>query len=106
MIAWGVVAGNAAPKTIQIGVGGAFANTGTQTGSGYTWTLNSKTLRTGASTQDSLFSGVSSGSPITIKHQTDTTTETGTFTIAITCADASAAQSNVLLYGFTVEYFA
>lgn len=106
VVAWGTVAANAAPKTIQLGVGGAFANTGTQTGNGYAWQLQSKTIRTGASTQDTIFGGTGSGGAITLKNQTDTSVETGTVSIAVTCADASAAQSNVLLYGFVVEYFA
>ena len=103
--AWGTVAGNAAPKTIALNEGGAFVTTGTQTGSGYAWQLNGTYVRSGASTQNAFFSGVASGGIVTQKNQTDTSVETGTIAITCTCADASAAQSNVLLYGMTVTYY-
>jgi hypothetical protein len=103
--AWGHVAGNAAPKTVALNVGGAAVTTGTQTGSGYAWELTCTTLKTAANAQTNFFSGVASGGIVTQKFQTDTSVDTGTIAISVTCADASAAQSNVFLDGFTVEYF-
>lgn len=103
--AWGVVAGNAAPKTIALNVGGVALTTGTQTGNGYSWDLYGTYMRTGASTQSAYLAGQASGGLVTQKSSTDTTVETGTFAITVTMADASAAQSNVLLFGFAVEYF-
>ena len=103
--AWGATAGNAASKTIALNIGGTSFTTGTQTGSGYSWILNGTYIKTAANTQDAIFSGDASGIRATVKHQTDTSVDTGTIAITVTMADGSAATSNVTLYGFTVEYF-
>jgi hypothetical protein len=103
--AFGVVAGNAAPKTLALSAGGVQLTTGTQTGNAYAWELYGQYMRTGASTQAGYFSGQASGGIVTQKASTDTSVETGTIAINVTMADASAGQSNVLLFGFAVEYF-
>lgn len=103
--AWGNVAANAAPKTIAMKAGGVQLTTGTQTGSGYAWELYGQYMRTAASKQSAYFTGQASGGIVTQTASTDTSVDTGTIAVTVTCADASAAQSNVLLFGFTVEYF-
>lgn len=103
--AFGVVAGNAAPKTLALSAGGVQITTGTQTGSGYAWELYGQYMRTGASTQAGYFSGQASGGIVTQKAATDTSVETGTIAINMTMADASAATGNVVLFGFAVQWF-
>lgn len=103
--AWGTVAGNAAPKTLALNLGGAAVTTGTQTGSGYAWELAGTYQKQTANAQNAFFSGMASGGIITQKNATDSSVDTGTISLSCTMADASAAQSNVLLYGFQVQYF-
>jgi len=103
--AWGIVANNAAPKSIVLTVGGASVTTGTQTGAAFAWELNASTIKTAANAQDTIFSGQSSGVIVAPKNQTDTSVDTAAITISCTCFDASAAQSDVILYGFTVAYY-
>lgn len=104
--AWGVVANNAAPKTIQLNVGAATINTGTQTGAAYSWNLNGYYLCTSATAETYLLSGFGSGTAsLTLKAGTDSVAITGTFNTTLVIADASAASSNVSVLGFTVEYF-
>ena len=103
--AWGVVAGNAAPKSIALNIGGTVVTTGTQTGSGYSWFLNGTYMKTGANTQAYLFAGAASGGIVTQKAGTDTSTDTGAIATTLVVTDASAASSNVTLLGYTVEFF-
>lgn len=104
--AWGTTANNAAPKSIVMNMGGTFVSTGTQTGAQYAWELVGTYMRAGAAnTQNAFFAGVASGGVVTQKNQTDTSVETGTIAVTVTCADASAATNNIVLFGFTVEYY-
>lgn len=103
--AWGRKAGNAAPVTLQLAVGGTNINTGSGTQSGVTWILEAEVYKNGASSQQELYTaqvGTVFSAP---KSTSDTTTDTGTITITLSALDASAAQSNVLLDGFVIEYF-
>lgn len=104
---WGTTAANAAPKRVTLNVGGTTYTTGTQNMNAAPFEISGIYMRgNAASTQNAVFSGVSSGTlVITPVNSTDTSVETGTIAVTVTMADASAAQSNVLLYGFTVEYF-
>lgn len=103
--AWGTTANNAAPKKVALVIGGATYASATQTGAAYDWTLQGTVLKQAANAQNELFTGWSSGAAITTKNQTDSSVDTAAITIAVTCADASAAQSNITLYGFTVDFF-
>ena len=103
--AWGVVANNAASKSIVLNIGGATVTTGSQTGAAYSWHLNGKYAKTGVNTQAYLFSGVASGGIVSDKAGTDTSVDTGTIAISCVATDASAASSDITLLGFTVEYF-
>jgi hypothetical protein len=104
--AFGVVANNAAPKTIALNIGAATITTGTVSGAAFAWQLDGIYVCTSATAENYWLSGFGSGtSPLTNKAGTDSVAITGTFNITVTCADASAASSNVSLLGFTVEYF-
>lgn len=105
IIAWGRTANNAAPKNVRLAFGGAGFQSGTQTGAAYNWTLEGLVFKQTANAQNIRYSGVASGGAITLGASTDTSVDTGTIAIAVTCADASAAQSNIFLDGFTVRYF-
>lgn len=107
IVVWGTTAANAAPKRVTLNIGGTTVSTGTQNMNAAPWQLSGTYMRANvASTQNAFFSGFSSGSLlVTPVNSTDTSTETGTIAITVTMADASAAQSNILLYGFTAEYF-
>lgn len=104
--AFGVVAANAAPKSIALNIGGASIQTATQTGNAYAWYLDGTYVNTSATAENYLLSGWSSGLAVTVKAGTDSVAITGAFNVTVTMADASAASSNVSLLGFTVEYFA
>jgi hypothetical protein len=104
--AWGVVAGNAASKSIALNIGGTTVNTGTQTGSGYTWLLSGKYIKSSGNAQNYFYSGNASGAAITQKAGTDTSVDTGTIAVNVVATDASAASSDITLLGFTVEFFA
>lgn len=103
--AWGFVAGNAAPKSIALNIGGTTISTGTQTGSGYTWQLIGKYAKQSGNAQNYILTGVASGATVTPKAGTDTSVDTGTIAITAVVTDASAASSDVTLLGFTVEFF-
>lgn len=106
VVVWGTTAANAAPKRVTLNIGGTTVSTGTQNMNAAPWQINGTYMRALASTQNAFFSGFSSGSLlITPVNSTDTSVETGTIAVTVTMADASAAQSNILLYGFTAEYF-
>lgn len=103
--AWGNVAGNAAPKSLTLNIGGSTINTGTQTGSGYAWILTGRYIKASANAQNYYLSGNSSGAALTAKAGTDTSVDTGTIALNLVATDASAASSDVTLLGFTVEFF-
>ena len=104
--AWGVVANNAAPKTIALAIGAAVITTGTVSGNAFSWELTGNYLCTSATAENYWLSGFGSGtSPLTNKAGTDSVTISGTFNIAVTCADASAASSDVTLLGFSVDFY-
>ena len=109
--AWGVTAGNAAAKNIAMNIGGATFSTGTQTGSGYTWQIVGKFIKSSGNAQNYMFSGVASssggtGGTAAPKAGTDTSVDTGTIAVNVVFTDASAASSDMTLLGFTVEFFA
>lgn len=103
--AWGRKAGNAAPVTLALNVGGTNINTGAGTQSGVTWILTGQAWRSGASTQQELYTAEVGTVFTAPKSTSDTSVETGTIAISVQALDASAAQSQVLLDGFLVEYF-
>ena len=108
--AWGTVAGNAASKSIVMNIGGTTFTTGTQTGSGYAWSLQGTYAKQAANAQNYLFSGFASasgatGGAVAPKAGTDTSVDTGTIAITLVATDASAASSDITLLGFTIEYF-
>lgn len=105
IIAWGNVAANAAPKTVRLLFGGQGFSTGTQTGNGYSWQLTGIVLKNTANSQSIRFTGTASGGALTMTSATDTSVDTSTIAITVTCADASAAQSNVLMHGFIIRYY-
>jgi hypothetical protein len=105
IVAWGRTANNAAPKNVRMAFGGAGFQSGTQTGAAYSWQMTGLVLKATANAQNIRYTGTASGGAITMSAATDTSVDTGTIAIAVTCADASAAQSNIFLDGFTVRYF-
>lgn len=105
IIAWGRTANNAAPKQMALKFGGAAFQTGTQTGAAYTWSLEGLVMKSASNQQNIRYQGVASGGALTLAASTDTSIDTSTIAVSVTCADASAAQSNILMDGFTVRYF-
>ena len=103
--AWGTFAGNAAGKTLQLTVGGQNINTGSVTQSGSTWILQGEVFKTAANAQTDLFTAQLGTVFVAPKAVTDTSTDTGTISIAVTILDASAGQSNVLENGLTIEFY-
>lgn len=105
IIAWGRTANNAAPKNVRVLFGSAGFQSGTQTGAQFAWTLEGYVQKNAANSQNIRFTGVASGGALTMAASTDTSVDTGTISISVTCADASAGAGNVVLDGFTVKYF-
>ena len=104
--AWGNVAGNAASKSVTLNIGASTINTGTATGSGFTWLLQGTYINMGATAQNYLLSGFGSGTaPLALKSGTDSVAITGTFNTTLVVTDASAASSDLSVLGFTVEFF-
>jgi hypothetical protein len=103
--AWGRKAGNAAPVTLALNVGGTTINTGSFTSSGSHWFLDALIYKTAANAQQELYTGQLGATLVTPKSTNDTSVDTGTITITVQALDASAGQSNVLLDGLVTEYF-
>ncbi len=103
--AWGAKAANAAPVTLQLNVGGASVNTGSSTGSGFSWQMKGVGGRRGSAVQRYFFSGWRAALGITASSTGDTSTDSTAITISVQANDASAAQSNVLLDGLVVRFF-
>jgi len=103
--AWGRCASNAAPKTIALNVGGQFISTGSSNGNNTAWKVSGYVIRTSANNQKGYFEALHSNALVAPKSSTDTSVDTTTMGISITCLDASAAQSNILLDGMAIEYF-
>jgi len=103
--AWGRCAGNAAPKTIALNVGAMFESTGAANGNATAWKVTGMVYRTSANNQKGFFEATHSNALVAPKSSTDTSVDTSAITISVTCLDASAAQSNILIDGMTIEYF-
>jgi hypothetical protein len=103
--AWGVVAANTAPKSIVMNMGGATVTTTTQTGNAYAWWLEGTYMYDGSNVESYLFTGQASGGNVTQKAGTDNQSAASAIALNLVVTDASAATGNVLLLGFTVEFF-
>lgn len=104
--AWGRKANNAAPVTLALAVGGKNINTGSSNVSGgVTWIMEAEAYKNGASSQQELYTAQINNVFTAPVSTSDTSTDTAAITIAVQALDASAAQSNVLLDGFVVEFF-
>lgn len=102
--AFGKFAGNAAPKTLQLNVGGANINTGSVTQSGSSWILEALVARIAANSQRVFFKQNVGGAVLAPKSQTDTSVDTGAITISVAGLDASAATGNIMVDGLVIEY--
>lgn len=105
VVAWGTFAGNAAPKTMQLNIGGASINAGSVTQSGSTWLFEGLAYRVAANSQRILFKQNVGGVVVVPKATSDTSVDTDTITISVQGLDASAGQSNILCDGLIVELF-
>lgn len=103
--AWGRKAANAAGVTFALNFGGASINSGNGTQNGVSWAFTGEVYKTTANAQNLLFTGQVGAVASAVKSTTDTSVDTNTITITLQALDGSAAQSNVLLDGLTVEYF-
>jgi hypothetical protein len=103
--AFGHYAGNAAPKTLQLTIGGKNINTGSITQSGTTWILKGNYTRLASDSQVALFTAQVGTVFITPTSTTDTSVDTGTIGISVTMTDASAATGNVVQDGMLVTNF-
>lgn len=104
--AWGRKGANAAPVTLALNIGGASINTGAGTQNGVSWMLTGQAFRAAANSQQEVYTAQVGAVLTAVKSTSDTSVDTGTIAISVTALDASAAQSNVLLDGLVVEYFA
>lgn len=102
--AFGSFAGNAAPKTLQLNVGGANQNTGSVTQSGSSWVIEALVVRIAANSQRVFFKQNVGGVVLAPKSQTDTSVDTGAITISLAGLDASAATGNILVDGLVIEF--
>jgi len=102
--AWGSVAGNAAPKSITLNVGGKSLNTGTFTSSGVSWSVDAYSFKTASNAQTLLFEGWAGTTRVASAAVTDTTVDTGTFNVTCVVTDASAASANILSNGMFVQF--
>lgn len=105
IVAWGRSAANAAPKTLALNVGGQFLSTGASNANNTAWRVSGRVYRTAANAQTGMFEAIHSNVGVNPKATSDTSTEASPITISVTALDASAAQSNILIDGFTVEFF-
>lgn len=103
--AWGSKAANAAPLTLQLNVGGASINSGSSTGSGFSWRMKGTGGRRGSNVQRYYFNGERAALGLTASSTGDTSTDSAAITISVQALDASAAQSNVLLDGLVIRFF-
>jgi hypothetical protein len=102
--AWGAFAANAAPKTLQLNVGGASRNTGAVTQSGSSWVIEAVVFRSAANNQKMIFKQNVGGVVLAPKSTSDTSVDTGAIVISLAGLDASAATGNILVDGLVVEY--
>lgn len=103
--AWGTFAANAAPKNIKLVVGGQSIASGTSTQNGGSWMLTAEVFKSAANTQVELFGGQLGSTTLAVSSTSDTSVDTNTINIAMTCLDASAGASNIVLNGLSVEFF-
>jgi hypothetical protein len=104
--AWGTFAGNAAPKSVNLKVGGMTMTTGTVTQSGGSWTVNGTIFKTGPNAQAGLFMGDAANVRLTCMATTDTSVDTSAITISVVATDASANPSgNITAAGLVAQYF-
>ncbi len=103
--AWGRKAGNAAPMTLQLNVGGASINSAADTDNASHFVLRGFATRRAANAQQVLFTGQRGTANLAVKSTSDTSVDTDTITISVQGLDGSAAQSNVLLDGLVIEFF-
>ena len=103
--AWGRFAGNAAPKSINLKVGGVQIQSGTSTQSGAVWMLTGTVGRVGANSQRTVFNGQIGTTVIAPVSLADTSVNTSAITVSVTATDDSAAQSNLLVDGLLIEMF-
>lgn len=103
--AWGSFAGNAAPKSVNLKIGGMTMTTGTQTQSGGSWMLEGMAYKTGANAQTAFFEGIAGATQLSCVATTDTSVDTSAITISVTATDASAASGNITVSGLVAQYF-
>jgi len=103
--AFGTTAANAAGKTLQLAVGGITVNTGNQVFSGSGWMLEGTYFRSGSAAQVGNLNAVFGSTINKTVSATDTSSDTGTINIAVTCLDASAGSANITALALIVEYF-
>ena len=103
--AWGTMASNAAPRTVTLNIGGKTLTSGTSTQSGPTWIVSGEYYKIAANSQSALLTGQIGTALTSPSSASDTSVDTGTINVSLTCIDASAAISNIVLNGFTIEYF-
>lgn len=102
--AWGRCAANASPTTINLNIGGQFVSIGAAAHNASHWYLTGQVYKQAANTQQELFYS-SAGAITAVKSATDTSTDASAITVSVTCLDASALQSDVLLDGMSIEWF-
>lgn len=102
--AWGITGGSTGNKVIALNIGGKALQSST-TQSGSTWQFTALYFRTGASAQDALMNGQFHTTALAPTNGTDTSTDTGAITIAVTASQGSASATDVTQQGLIVEYY-
>lgn len=102
--AWGKNGSSAGNKTELLTVGGATISSVATTQTGSIWFLELEYRKTGANAQTYWGKGQSGATIITPVQGTDTSVDTNTISIAVTCVSASGSQSDVICDGLVVEH--
>jgi hypothetical protein len=103
--AWGITAGNAAPKNIGIAVGGLTFLCGTETQSGVAWEFQAEYFKTAANAQTGFFTGDVGSTRQTCTVLSDTAVDTAAIGVSVVATDVSAGSGNVTCDGLAVTAF-
>lgn len=102
--AWGVTGATGTPG-IQMNIGGATGSIATASHTSLSWEINGQCMKSGTNAQNDFFGTIIGNTVGTALNKTDTSTDGSAITLSLTMIDATATQSSVTLYGWTVEFF-
>jgi hypothetical protein len=103
--AWGITAGNAAPKNIGIAVGGLTFLCGTETQSGAAWAFQAEYFKIASLSETGFFTGDVGSTRQTCTVLSDTAVDTAAITVSVVATDVSAGSGNITCNGMAVTAF-